>query len=347
MRLESEIRALENCPIEYRCPRCKGPLQTLVAAYTCDYCSHRYPVLLGIPDFRVFPDPYIEYADDWEKAHRISDQYPRTDFRGLVEYYWSITPNTPRDLAQRFLRYVVTAVERGRRSLDTIRHDFPEVFLGPGHRFLEVGCGTGGFLVAASGQFANVVGVDIAFRWLVVAKKRLEEAGVSAQLVCCCAEHLPFPDSLFDVVIASDVLEHTPFQKELIQETHRALRPGGVFFASTPNRFSLSPEPHVRVRWVGWFPRFLMKTFVRLVRGISYEHIRLLSAGELKRLVRRSPFQKCQIRLPFFCREEQEGLSVRERRLIAVYNRIKDWPIVSSTLRRVGPVLQLVCRRAA
>jgi hypothetical protein len=35
------------------------------------------------------------------------------------------------------------------------------------------------------------VGVDVALRWLMVGQKRLQEAGVSATLVCASARHLP------------------------------------------------------------------------------------------------------------------------------------------------------------
>ena len=53
------------------CPRCKGPLLTQENAYTCEACNATYPVVMGIPDFRVFDDPWIEKEDDYAKAARI------------------------------------------------------------------------------------------------------------------------------------------------------------------------------------------------------------------------------------------------------------------------------------
>jgi SAM-dependent methyltransferase len=331
--------------LDYVCPKCKGTLQSLPESYFCGPCAKHYPVVMGIPDFRVFPDPYITFRDDWEKAKRIVERFPHTDFRGLVDYYWSITPESPRDLVQRYVRHAVTAVERGRRSLDSIEADLPHLKPGPDRRALEVGCGTGGFLVAAAERFGHAVGIDIAFRWLVIAKKRLEELGADAQLVCCCAEYLPFPEQQFDLEVASDVIEHTATQEDLIRAAYHALRPGGAFYAATPNRYSLTPEPHVRVWGVGWLPRRWMKAYVQWRRGIPYEHIRLLSSLELRRMVRRTPFGRCRIVLPTFSASEQEGLSARERRLISLYHKMKDWPLIRSALLVCGPVLQLICVR--
>ena len=74
-------------------------------------------------------------------------------------------------------------------------------------RLLEIGCGTGPLLVAAKHRYRQVVGVDIAFRWLVVAKKRLDEAGMGdIPLICACAEALPFREDSFDNVVADSVI---------------------------------------------------------------------------------------------------------------------------------------------
>ena len=331
--------------LDYVCPACKGELERREGAYSCEPCQATYPVLVGIPDFRVFDDPYIDLEDDRSKAQRIAEEFDRTDFAGLIDFYWSITSHNHPHLVRRYVRHALTAVERGRETLALLEGSIPLRVSGPDRRCLEIGCGTGGFVVASHEQFGHVVGIDIAFRWLVVAKKRLQAAGASAQLVCCCAEELPFEDARFDLVVAGDVLEHTRTQRELIEEAHRSLRTNGVFLAATPNRFSLTPEPHVRVWGVGLLPRIFARRYVKWRTGIPYDHIRLVSRFELRRIVRRTAFRTCEIRLPTFGEGEQEGLSPRERRLIRLYHRLKDWPLVHQFLLVFGPVLQLVCQR--
>ena len=52
-----------------------------------------------------------------------------------------------------------------------------------GKRVLEIGCGTGGFLIAARQKYEHVVGMGVAFRWLIIAKKRLSELGLHVPLI--------------------------------------------------------------------------------------------------------------------------------------------------------------------
>jgi len=53
---------------DFCCPLCKGGLRDDQAAYYCAACEKRFPVVLGIPDFRVFPDPYIDYENNLAPA---------------------------------------------------------------------------------------------------------------------------------------------------------------------------------------------------------------------------------------------------------------------------------------
>ena len=329
---------------EYCCPRCKGTLSPVPEAYLCGACNARYPIVLGIPDFRVFPDPYISIEEDHQKGARIAERAADSNFRALVEYYWSITPEEPPEMARRFTAQALAAAERGRHLLDA-QAEVRNRLARPGVRVLDLGTRTGGLLLAAAERCDKVVGIDIAFRWLIIARKRLEEAGLPAQFVCCCAEFLPFFEGAFDLVLAENVLEHTAQQQALIQEAHRVLKPAGVFFATTWNRLAFAPEPHVRLWGVGWLPSGLAKRYVKLRRGVSYDHVRLLSSSQLERMVGRTPFRRCAIDLPTFSPAELANVSAAQRRAVGLYHRIKDWPLFRGLLRILGPVLHLVCVR--
>jgi SAM-dependent methyltransferase len=189
------------------------------------------------------------------------------------------------------------------------------------------------------------VGIDIAFRWLIIARKRLEEAGMPAQLVCCCAEFLPFRETAFDLVLAENLFEHTAEPRQCIEEAHRVLKPDGIFFATTWNRLAFAPEPHVRLWGIGWLPPGLAKRYVKLRKGVSYDHVRLLSLFQLARLLRRSPFRRCTILLPTFSAAELANVSSLQRRLASTYHRVKDWPVFRGLLKIFAPVLHLVCVR--
>ena len=329
---------------EYCCPQCNGDLAAGQENYDCETCGRRYPIVLGIPDFRVFPDPYISIIEDRRKAERIFERAAVSDFSTLVEYYWSITPDTPSEMARRFAAQAVAAVERGHHLLDA--HSAVKTKLQePDACVLDLGTRTGGVLMAAAERGQKAIGIDIALRWLIIARKRLEEAGQSAQLICCCAEFLPFRESSFDLVLAENVLEHTAQPQQLIEEAHRVMKPGGVFFATTWNRLALAPEPHVRLWGVGWLPRQVAKSYVKLRKGVSYDHVRLLSVFQLARMVRRAPFRRCAILLPTFSAAELANVSSAQRLAVELYHRIKDWPLFRQLLRIFGPVLHLVCVR--
>jgi SAM-dependent methyltransferase len=68
-------------------------------------------------------------------------------------------------------------------------------------------------------------------------------AGALALAVRGDAYHLPFPDGAFDVVIASEILEHIPDDRAAMAEAMRVLRPGGRLVVTVPRYW---PE---RVCW--------------------------------------------------------------------------------------------------
>ena len=159
--------------LELCCPRCNGALNENENKYMCMECESMYPIVLGIPDLRVFPDPYIGYEDDHEKAKYLVDQSQNLDFEGMVRLYWSITPEVSKDRSDRFIRRVFSQVDKGINNLKEIDEITSSHWPLNSHSVLEIGCGTGGFLVAAQRKFEKVVGMDIAFRWLVIARKKV------------------------------------------------------------------------------------------------------------------------------------------------------------------------------
>jgi len=330
-------------PLSFCCPLCKGALDFDGKSYSCPSCIKKYPVVLGIADFRVFPDPYISIEADHKKGQWLAQQADRLNFQELVRLYWKITPEVSEDRAEHFMRHVFTLVEKGAERLKEIerldRHE------GRFHSILELGCGTGGFLVAAKDRFQDVIGIDIAFRWLVIAKKRLNELGVSLPLVCGCAESLPFKDGSYDVIAADNVLAHVKDQEAALRECRRVLNNDGVLFLTTPNRFSIRSEPHVGVWGVGFLPRFLTDRYVYWKKGIRYRHIRLPSRFELKRMLSESAFRSWSISPPRITESEQARASRFEQNLIRLYHWLRQLPVFSFLFQIFGPFLQIIGRK--
>ncbi len=319
------------------CPLCKGGLDAEADAYRCPACDRTYPVVLGIPDFRVFPDSYISVEDDHQKGRVLAEKARSTDFAGLVRFYWRITPDVPSESVERFSRKALLLADKWDEALPALEGDLTDT---PG-TVLEVGCGTGGFLVAAARRGRRVVGVDIAFRWLVVARKQLDERGLDAPLVCACAEHLPFPEGRFDLVFSEATLEHVRDPSAMLAESGRVGRPGGALALVTANRLSLAPEPHVGVWGVGFLPRRWMPAYVRWAKGVPYRFLRLVSRAELSRRLRRAGFVRLRFSAPAPTQAEVAAVSARERTLVAFYDRLRRVPGPRGLLSVFGPVLQV------
>jgi len=104
--------------------------------------------------------------------------------------------------------------------------------VGPGADVLDVGCGTGGLVVAArqaAGPGARVVGLDASAAMRAKARRRGIRSGVEVELIEGRVECLPFPDGCFDVVSLSLVLHYLAADQaaQAIGEARRVLRTGG------------------------------------------------------------------------------------------------------------------------
>jgi ubiquinone/menaquinone biosynthesis C-methylase UbiE len=294
-----------------------------------------------ITDFRdSYPDPQLSREEDARIAQQLQELAPDRDLAGLLDEHWRLVGKRP-ELAARFTAQELTAAERVQPVVAAI-----EAARGrrvdSGDRVLEVGCGTAALSAALAERGAEVVASDVSLRWLALAQKRLGESSV--ELVACAAEVLPFADASFDLVAASDVIEHVDDPSQFVAEAARVLRPGGLLFLATPNRFSLGLEPHVRLWGVGYLPQGLAERYVRAARKTSYSHVHLLSARALERLLR-SHGLEAEIVIPAV--PDETPYSGVELRLVQTYNRVRTQRLVRPVLHAVGPFFQVFGRKRA
>jgi ubiquinone/menaquinone biosynthesis C-methylase UbiE len=103
--------------------------------------------------------------------------------------------------------------------------------ISPGHRVLEIGCGTGNLaiLVKRLNPASQVVAIDPDPKALARARRKSERRGATIQFDEGFAEELPYPDASFDRVFSAFMLHHVkPDAKALsLQEAFRVLKPGG------------------------------------------------------------------------------------------------------------------------
>jgi ubiquinone/menaquinone biosynthesis C-methylase UbiE len=112
------------------------------------------------------------------------------------------------------------------------RRDFLlESKITPGERALDLGCGAGDFTALMARGGADVVGADVAEAAL--ARAAAAHPGLRFELVGF-DEPLPFEDSAFEVVWASEVIEHVADTARWLSEVRRVLVPSGRLLLTTP-----------------------------------------------------------------------------------------------------------------
>jgi SAM-dependent methyltransferase len=285
----------------------------------------------------------------------LATQLDQGTFTGLLDYYYQHTAVVPKQHAQQYQRGLLAAqyrAEAALRSWEATAEAIEPTRTAEGsvEPLLDLGCGTAPLMVAAAKmrgqQILKLVGVDIALRWLVVAKKRLSEAKVEAPLICACAEALPFPNRTFRTVAAESVLENVQKQRTAVSELYRVLQPGCFLFASTPNRFSPGPDPHVGIWGGSLLPRAWLAAIVRRQGGIPPER-HLLSARSLQRLLHEAGFDPVRISLPTIPIQQRERLGSRLRPFVDMYHLTLRLPAGRAALLAIGPLLYAVAQTAA
>jgi SAM-dependent methyltransferase len=98
----------------------------------------------------------------------------------------------------------------------------------PGMRVLDVGAGTGNASLPAAERGAYVTASDLTPELLATGRTRAEDAGLELEWVTADAEHLPFADESFDIVISSIGAMFAPYHQDTADELVRVCRPGGT-----------------------------------------------------------------------------------------------------------------------
>ena len=218
--------------------------------------------------------------------------------------------------------------------------DFARFPINPGERVLDLGCGFGRHAFEAFRRGAHVVAVDRAraeveqvagmFRAMVTAGEA--SPGGSACAVRADLLALPFAAAAFDVVVASEVLEHIPADEMALAEIARVVRPGGRVAVTVPRYW---PE---RVCWA------LSHSYHDVEGG----HVRIYRGADLARRLRRAGLEPVgrhyahALHSPYWwlnCALGKESLPSRS------YHRLLAWDITRRPLltrlaeRTLNPVL--------
>lgn len=250
------------------------------------------PACLSKNSFRRGEKSDFEILKCAECGSLFTSSFPKVaEEQDYDDYYTEANLSVP-EFTHRRLDEIVAGFSRYRRTI----------------KFLEIGFGAGSFLEAAKRAEWDVEGVEIS-------QSACEHSRADGFKVFCgeLAE-AKYPDGAFDVVVASELMEHVADPVSLLQEVARILRAGGLFWATTPNARGLSS------RWLGMEWSVLSPP----------EHLHLFSGPGVKHLLMKVGFSNVAINTeglnPFelvkkFRRQDAEptGTSVGSERVNSGY----------------------------
>lgn len=304
-------------------------------------CSNTYPLVGDIPDLRIDAPSWVEPDADLTRARELMALAASSDAATLAHHVFARRPGWTPSLVSR--RSEQTRALPGRMARELEGWLKSATTAEP--VFLDLGCGSGAVLAAAARKGRHGIGIDVSLEWLVVARQIILEHGGIPILAAAMAEALPLADGSMGAVVSLDVVEHVGNRESYAREIDRVLKPGGVCAMATPNRFSLTAEPHVSVWGVGWIPRAWQPRFVHWRNGRSYEYCTLLSLRGLRRLLTSNTSLDPSVLPGIVAPEELLRFSVMKSSIARAYNRAAAVRGLRAMMLPVCPFFRVIARK--
>jgi SAM-dependent methyltransferase len=213
--------------------------------------------------------------------------------------------------------------------------DYDRLGVGAGTTVIDVGCGAGRHSYEAYRRGADVIAFDQNAEELAEVDTMLQAMGqageapasAKAQVVVGDALALPYSDGTFDVVIASEILEHVPDDRGAIAELVRVLRPGGSLAITVPR----------------WLPEKICWMLSDTYHANEGGHIRIYQADELRAKVEArgvrftGSHHAHALHSPYWWLKCAVGVENNDHPAVKAYHKLLVWDMMSKpALTRVA-----------
>ena len=264
---------------ELCCPRCKGALAANAGGLRCAGCASEYRVEDGIADLRCGRMDYYFNPVPREEMNKLIEDAEHEPWPKIVRRFMVHVNDNPDWLDD----LIIDARYAWKLGLE----------LPPDARFLDLGCGLGNLTKNIAPHVGQVVALDLTWERLRFAKRRFARFNANDQIQLVAGgdgKYLPFPDSYFDCVALSGVLEWVAdveewdgpgsklskaarmfmsmfgesnpraMQLKFLREIRRITKPAGQLFVAIENRlnyeyFGKRPDHHTRLWYGSLLPR--------------------------------------------------------------------------------------------
>jgi SAM-dependent methyltransferase len=206
--------------------------------------------------------------------------------------------------------------------------NFDQLGVGAGTKMIDVGAGAGRHSFEAYRRGADITAFDMDKEELENVATMFEamaEAGEApetarAEAVSGDALALPYPDGTFDVVVASEILEHVPADEAAIAELVRVLKPGGKLAVTVPR----------------WLPERLCWALSDEYHANEGGHIRIYKADELRAKIETRGMRFVDshhahaLHSPYWWIKCAVGVEKNKHPAVTAYHRLLVWDMMSA-----------------
>ncbi len=167
--------------------------------------------------------------------------------------------------------YALSTNYRGRQIHKVVFPFLP----GGAQRYLDIGCGFGGCLVAFGEQGMEVSGIEVDPQRMEFSRINCRDFQIRAGLftLSVLEDHIEDRLGTFDVITCMDVIEHVLDVPKALQNMARLLKPKGILILEIPNKDSLffaGSDGHFNLFGITLLPRFEAIEYHR--RFFSFEY---------------------------------------------------------------------------
>ena len=218
----------------------------------------------------------------------------------------------------------------------------------PSGRFLDCGCGSGSYVLAIHERFGlDAHGMDYMADKITAGRAK---PGLADRITQGDLQAIPLPSATWDYAMLNEVMEHLPDDRKALGEIHRILKPGGLLFVFSPNRWFPFETHSVRFKssgrlvpnWVPFVPYIPLRLGMKFLRYSARNYWQ----GELEGKLAHAGFHFLERSFVWLTFEGGSGqlppvLKALRPILRGVSNTLEKTPL----LRRFGLSQVFVCRK--
>ncbi|HEV2330971.1 MAG TPA: class I SAM-dependent methyltransferase [Verrucomicrobiae bacterium] len=217
----------------------------------------------------------------------------------------------------------------------------------PGGRFLDCGCGKGQYVRPICLRLGlDAFGVE--YEQESVDNVQSDEF-LSKRISQGDLQNLDYPDGEWDYALLNEVLEHVGDDEKVLCEVHRVLKPGGLLFVFSPNRWFPFETHGVTLKMNGrliyWLP-FVPYVPAKLGQYLYRADARNYWQGQLRRMLERAGFTIVE---RTFIWPTFEGISGKLPRVLKPFRHVFRYAGIALEktifLKRFGVSQVFVCRK--